>query len=68
MKKILLIILFLTLTKFSINAQLLISSGINGPLSIRATSGGTLGSYDNTNLSVALFVDGNMSIEGLYDN
>ncbi len=68
MKKIILIILFLTITKFSINAQLFIGSGINGSLSIRAASGGTLGSYDNTNLSVALFVDGNMSIEGLYDN
>ena len=53
----LILILFSTLTS---NAQLTI--GANGLLHIATPSGGTLGSYDNTNASVALFVDANIVI------
>ncbi len=67
-EKIILTFLLLTTTRFPIHAQLFIDNGINGSLFIRNASGGTLGSYDNTNLSLALFVDGNITIEGLYDN
>ena len=49
-------------------AQLFIDDGTNGTLSIRNAASGTLGSYDNTNTTVALFVDGNITIEGTYDN
>lgn len=51
-----------------IEAQLFIDDGTNGMVSVRNTSGGTLGNYDNTNIAIALFVDGNIMIEGTYDN
>jgi len=68
MTKLYILPLFLSFLFLSAKAQLFIDDGTNGTLSIRNAASGTLGSYDNTNTTVALFVDGNITLEGTYDN
>jgi hypothetical protein len=49
-------------------AQLFIDNGTNGSLYIRNASGGTLATAEATSTNVALYDDGNTTIEGIYDN
>jgi len=55
---------------FGINAtaQLFIDDGTNGIVSIRNTSNGILGRAEASPSDVAIYVDGNITIEGIYDN
>ncbi|MFN8239089.1 MAG: T9SS type A sorting domain-containing protein [Chitinophagales bacterium] len=68
MNKIYTLILLLTVTHLSIQAQLFIDNGTNGIIYIGNVSGGTPGSYDNTGAGITLFVDGDITNEGTYDD
>ena len=55
---------------FVINAQaqLFIDNGSGDTLSIRNATGGTLANSETTATNVAIYVDGDIIIEGIYDN
>ncbi|MFN8238486.1 MAG: T9SS type A sorting domain-containing protein [Chitinophagales bacterium] len=59
--------LFSTVQCSFVNAQLFIDDGTNGSIYIRNSSGGTLGAYDNNSNDIALFIDGNFTNDGTFD-